>query len=335
MIIFDKPSISPIKTKAMGRRAQLGTDATCRQSVMYDTYRMTARDIVLFLFVLLSLLSCTSDNEPSVTTTNRQTVTVAVTPTLDCLPFLVARDCAIADSMGIELVLIECGALADCDTALISGHASAIMSDYVRAASLRDKWARLMSSQTAGEKQKRTAGDKTVTASVDSLVVFPHQNSHLYMFVNRKSRIREARQMADKMVAVDRYGADAALAAYVLDSVGLTGKTYLVQMQNINTRVMMIENNMMDVAVVSEPYATLLRKTGHKQIYSAAHVKSENVGCLIARKNHQRIRDMYNRACDSITKNGLHHYDSLLIRFSGVPPKAVETMPRHKFLHLE
>lgn len=96
----------------------------------------------------------------------------------------------------------------------------------------------------------------------------------------------------------------------------------------------MIDNNMMDVAVVPEPYATLLRKKGHKQIYSAAHVKSNKIGCLIVRKNPQLIRDMYNRACDSIRKNGIHHYDTLMTRFYGIPPKAVESMPDHKFMHL-
>lgn len=292
------------------------------------------RFLAIYISLLALLVSCSDDKKPSVTAAPKTQVVVAVTPTLDCLPFYIARYCGIADTMGIDLELVECPSLADCDTALLSGHAAAIASDYVRASSLKERWVALMArhaSQPAG----RSAPASRKTTPADSLVIYPHQNTCLYLFVNGKSRIKEAKQLADKMVAGDRYGADAAFASYVIDSVGLSGKTYLVQMQNIATRTMMIEDNMMDAAVVPEPQATLLRMTGHKQLYSAAHVKADKAGCVIARRNHDLIRDMYNRACDSISRNGLHHYDTLIVRQSGLPLKAVRSIPQHKLFRLE
>lgn len=242
-------------------------------------------------------------------------MTVAVTPTLDCLPLYVAQANGIAEDMGCTLVLQEHMSIADCDSALTGGSAVCATTDCVRAEMfLADK--------------KKTSGKQ--------FLLLQNPNRWLYLFANRKARIRKASQMKDKMIAVDRKGADALMAQYVLDSVKLADdKAFLVNINSISTRMAMLANNTMDAAVLPEPIATVARKAGHESLYAEHGRDSKVYGAFLVKDG---MKDMfvkvYNRACDSINKNGVHHYDSILIRRMAVPGKYVKDIPARRFVKL-
>ncbi|MBQ9094240.1 MAG: ABC transporter substrate-binding protein [Prevotella sp.] len=242
-------------------------------------------------------------------------MTVAVTPTLDCLPLYVAQANGIAEDMGCTLVLQEHMSIADCDSALTGGSAVCATTDCVRAEMfLADK--------------KKTSGKQ--------FLLLQNPNLWLYLFANRKARIRKVSQMKDKMIAVDRKGADALMAQYVLDSVKLADdKAFLVNINSISTRMAMLANNTMDAAVLPEPIATVARKAGHEGLYAEHGRDSKVYGAFLVKDG---MKDMfvkvYNRACDSINKNGVHHYDSILIRRMAVPGKYVKDIPARRFVKL-
>lgn len=242
-------------------------------------------------------------------------MTVAVTPTLDCLPLYVAQANGIAEDMGCPLALQEHMSIADCDSALTGGSAVCATTDCVRAEMfLADK--------------KKTSGKQ--------FLLLQNPNLWLYLFANRKARIRKASQMKDKMIAVDRKGADALMAQYVLDSVKLADdKAFLVNINSISTRMAMLANNTMDAAVLPEPIATVARKAGHESLYAEHGRDGKVYGAFLVKDG---MKDMfvkvYNRACDSINKNGVHHYDSILIRRMAVPGKYVKDIPARRFVKL-
>ena len=269
------------------------------------------KHIIILSIIALFVSACSSGGASDADVNYRDTVTVAVTPTLDCLPLFVAQETGIADSMQCLLRLQTHNAYADCDTAIIGRSADAAFSDNVRSEALRTAFAQKQA------KRKRK----------DTLCIFPHDNLQLYMFTNVKARIKEAKQLTDKMVACDRKSSEAVLARQVLDSVGLKDdKTFIVEMLNVNTRVKMINANIMDAIIVPEPQASIVRSNGHKEIVKATTVNGKKPGCLVTRRNTRLITDIYNRACDSINKNGIHHYDSILIKRLAIPKENVKNV---------
>lgn len=284
--------------------------------------------ISALLLTVALMVACGSDDGKGNASSGvkKTTVAVAVTPSLDCLPLYVARETGIADSMQVSLVLQTHLAKADCDSAIINGSVAAAMTDFVHA----DFIAQQVRKQLSDRKNASKKGVK-----VDSVTVIPHDNLQLYVYTNSKVRIKEAKQLADKMVAVDRKGATALVARHVLDSVKLSeDKAFLVHVGNTNLRKKMILANIMDAVVVPEPYSTAIRKAGNKAIYSTGRVGEKAIGCVAVRKDARLVRDIYNRACDSINKNGIHHYDSILVKRMNVPAATVSAVPDQKFKKL-
>lgn len=263
------------------------------------------------LLAALLMSACGSDNNTknTATTDTNPVVAIAVTPSLDCLPLYVAQEIGIADSMQVRLVLQAHDAKSDCDSALINGSVVAAVTDCVHA--------------------------DFISKQLDTLTIIPHDNLQLYLYANVRSRVREAKQLADKMVAVDRKGATALVARHVLDSVKLVeGKAFLVEMHNMHLRQKMILANIMDAVVVPEPYSTVIRMAGNKSLYSTGHVDGKAIGCVAARKNVTTVRNLYNRACDSINKNGIHRYDSILVKRMNISAAQAAAIPNHKYKKL-
>lgn len=320
-------------------------------SILWQYYvrgKKTFMKQILFILVIMGtmLTSCSSDEQSKAQAdSSAKKVRVAVTPTLDCLPLYVAQEIGLDREMGMQLVLQSHPSKADCDSALIGGSVDAIFTDYARAESLKSDWLKrnleFLNLQIKNESKRRRIKAKEIAnrtaelrkrAAKDSLYIFPHSNTQLYFFTNSKSRLREAKQLVDKVVGVDRQGADAMLAQHLLDSVKMADeKVFLVQMQNYDIRQRMLLNNTIDAAVLAEPYATQARKLGHRSLFSGYTVKSKNIGCLLSRRHDSLIRDAYNRACDSINKNGIHAYDSVMQKHFTIPQAFIKDIPAHKY----
>ena len=68
---------------------------------------------------------------------------VAVIPTLDCLPFFVARHYNLFDSLGADIRLKAFSSHIDCDTAILFDRVEVAASDLVRAERMKDKGKKL------------------------------------------------------------------------------------------------------------------------------------------------------------------------------------------------
>lgn len=255
------------------------------------------------------MASCSSDDESKTQTAKGTPVKVAVTQTLDCLPLYVARELGIDSELGIAIMFQEHASKCDLDSALLNGSVQAVFTDFVR-------------------------GDR-LKARRDSFAVYPHDNTQLYFFTNSKSRLTEAKQLTDKVIGVDRQGADAVMMQALLDSVKLADeKAFLVQMQNYGSRQKMLLLNTLDAVVLPEPYATHARKAGHRDIHSVKTLRGRSIGCMVARGKTDLLRQAYNRACDSINRNGIHRYDSVIVKHYDIPQQFVKDIPAHRFSKL-
>ena len=187
---------------------------------------------------------------------------IAVMPTLDCLPLFVAQQYELFDSVegGVRLKFYM--AQMDCDTAIQRGRVEGVVTDLVRA----------MRIDQQGVKMRYVAAT----------------NAYWQLVTNRNARIKQLKQLDDKMVAMTRYSATDLLTDCARDSVKLAAERfYKVQINDLNVRVQMLMNNEIDALWLPEPQATQARIMKHSLVLDSRNV-SLNLGIMAFREKEMR-----------------------------------------------
>ena len=238
---------------------------------------------------------------------------VAVMPTLDCLPLYVAEYYQLYDTLrgGVRLKFYM--AQMDCDTALERGRVEGMVTDLVRAKRMEMRGMKLRY--------------PTVTNAAWQLVA------------NRNARIRQLKQLDDKMVAMTRFSATDLLTDRVIDSVKLDkDRVYKVQINDLSVRLLMLQNNEMDALWLSEPQATVARMMKHGVVYDTRK-EDLQLGVLAFNEKEMRHQERgqqlelfmkaYNQACDSINKYGVLHYRDLIVKRCKMKANVVDSLPNN------
>ena len=237
---------------------------------------------------------------------------VAVMPTLDCLPLFVAEHYQLFDTLRGGVRLKPYMAQMDCDTALERGRVEGMVTDLVRAKRL----------EMRGMKMRYP----TVT------------NAHWQLVVNRNARVRQLKQLDDKMVAMTRFSALDLLTDRVIDSVKLNrDRVYKVQINDLSVRLLMLQNNEMDALWLMEPQATAARMMKHGVVYDTRK-EDLQLGVLVFNEKEMRHQERgkqlelfvqaYNQACDSINKYGVRHYRDLIVKRCKMNPNMLDSLPK-------
>jgi len=243
---------------------------------------------------------------------------VAVMPTLDCLPLYVAEQYELFDTAMGGVRLKHFSAMMDCDTALERGRVEGAITDLKRAEAM----------------EKRGLKVKYVATT----------NAHWQLITNRNSRIKQLKQLDDKMIAMTRNSALDYLTDRVIDSVKLDkDRVFKVQINDVNVRLLMLQNNEIDALWLTEPQATVARLLKHNVIYDTRK-QDIHLGVLAFRdeemQRKERARQLelfvkaYNQACDSINKYGVRHYSSLIAKQCTIKPNMADSLPNNiKYEH--
>lgn len=247
---------------------------------------------------------------------NRAAFKVAVLPTLDCLPLFVAREAGIFDTLGVSVRLRMFRAQMDCDTAVIGGSVEGTVTDLVRA-----------------ERLQRQGISLRYPIATDA---------YWQLITNRLARIKELKQLSDKMIAITRNSATEALATMAIDSVKPKYDVYRVQINDLDVRLHMLLNNEMDAMLLPEPQATTARTMGHPVLMDSRD-KQLRLGVFAFRSREltqprrcdqlNRFIKGYNMAVDSINKNGLQHYAALVGKYCNANEKTLKALPVLRFRH--
>lgn len=243
---------------------------------------------------------------------------IAVMPTLDCLPMLVARHYNMFDSLGADIRLKFYSAHIDCDTAIMNQRVEGTFTDIVRAE-------RMM---------KKGVG----------LIYCTSTDAYWLLVSNRNSRIKELKQMDDKMMSMTRYSVTDMMGDYAVDSSKLNDeRVYRVQVNDVRVRLQMLQNNEMDVLLLPEPQATEALLAKHKLLMDSRKL-GWRMGAIVFRdfvsKDTSRQRQYevfvksYNMACDSINKYGVQKYRDLVTKYCQVKASTVDSIKRYKFSHV-
>ena len=239
---------------------------------------------------------------------------VAVLPTADCMPIFVAAERGWFDSLKIDVRLRPFKAQMDVDTALVGGSVEGAITDLVRAERMRIR----------GTSLNYVAATNTVWQLV----------------ANRTARVKEARQLGDKMVAMTRFSATDLLTDRALKGVKTTATVYRVQINDIALRLQMLKNNEMDALWLPEPQATVARQLKHSVIWKSDSTDLR-LGVLAFREKAMKDRrikaqidaflKVYNVACDSLNGRGVGHYADIVEKYCGVNKTTIQAMPKLHF----
>ena len=243
---------------------------------------------------------------------------IAVMPNLDCLPMLVARQYNLYDSLGADIRLKFYSAHIDCDTALLNDRVEGTVTDLVRAERMMMK----------GKK----------------LIYCTATDAYWQLVSNRNSRVKDLKQMDDKMMAMTRYSVTDMLGDYAIDSVKLDGeRVYRVQINDVRVRLQMLHNNEMDAMLLTEPQASEALAAKHKLLLDSRKIDWK-MGAVVFRdiikgdSARERQYDVfvkaYNMACDSINKYGVARYGDLVTKYCQVKASTVDSIKNYRFSHV-
>ena len=243
---------------------------------------------------------------------------IAVMPTLDCLPLYVAQQYELFDTVNGGVRLKFYHAQIDCDTAIQRGRVEGFVTDLVRA----------MRIDRQGLKMRYWAAT----------------NAYWQLVTNRNARIKQLKQLDDKMVAMTRFSATDMLTDAARDTVKLPAeRVYKVQINDLNVRMQMLLNNEIDALWFTEPQATMARIMKNPVVMDSRDVDLQ-LGVMAFRdKEMQRkerakqlslLMKAYNQACDSINKHGVAYYRDILVERYKLKRSVIDSLPDNlRFQH--
>ena len=242
---------------------------------------------------------------------------VAVMPTLDCLPVYVAKERQLFDT-AVDIRLKLFTAQMDCDTALMNKRVEVSITDLVRA-----------------ERMMKQGVPLKYIAST---------NAYWLLISNRQQRINDLKHLDDKMLAMTRYSVTDMLGRIAVYSAKLKPeRVFRIQVNDVNIRLKMLENNEMDALFVTEPQATQALLAKHRVLLDTRKMDMQ-MGAFVSRtdsmsdKNRQRqmaaFLKGYNAACDSINQYGVRNYTAVIRKYYSVSEQALKRLPDSlKFMH--
>ena len=202
--------------------------------------------LILFLSIFTAtLVGCTQKESPSQQEKGRSVsqsatipqLTVAILPTPDCLPFYIASQQGIYDSLGLSVRTVIYPSQMDAEQSVIHGKSIGCATDLFRAT--------LLQSQKAPVRY---------IFSIDR---------EWELIANKKLRISKISQLNDRVVGIARHSVTDYLSDYITTQMK-TGQIILrPQINNTDTRMQMLENSQIDAAFLPLPHALAARRKGH------------------------------------------------------------------------
>ena len=275
----------------------------------------------LVLLGLLLLVGCSESYEETKRITKAQrlkamredsaALKVAVLPTLDCLPIYLAKEHQMFDT-AVDIRLKLFTAQMDIDTALTNRRVEVGVSDLVRMERLKKQG--------------------------DSMRYITSTNAYWQLVTNRNARLSDLKHLDDKMLAMTRYSVTDLLGDLAVDSAKLkTERVFRIQINDVNVRLKMLENNEMDALILTEPQAAQARLLKHKVLVDTRKLDMQ-MGVIVSQwkgmDEENRAKQLraftrgYNKACDSINQYGIERYAPLIEKYCRVKSEALKEISK-------
>ncbi|MBQ9671444.1 MAG: ABC transporter substrate-binding protein [Prevotella sp.] len=274
------------------------------------------KKILVLLSALLFLMSCGQSTPQGIKEEmpdDTVQLRIAILPTLDCLPICLADAHGFFEQYGLDVDVLPYQAQMDCDTAIERGWANGIVTDLVRAQRMKDNGLQL----------------EYITATEASW----------QLLTNPTARIKQLRQLDDKMLAMTRFSATHLLSDKAVDSVRLKPeRVFRIQVNDVNVRLGMLSAGIMDALLLPEPQATAARNQNALKLLDT-HQLDYRMGVVAfssraaTARQVEAFKKAYDMACDSINELGVHKYQDLIMKCCRVQQSTIDSLPPVIFRH--
>lgn len=162
-------------------------------------------------------------------------------------------------------------------------------------------------------------------------------NAYWLLIGNRNQRITNLSHLDDRMLAMTRYSVTDLLGDLAVDSAKLkTERVFRIQVNDVNVRLDMLENNEMDALLMTQPQVTQALLLKHHVLLDTRQLDMQ-MGVIVedsvvmSHPNRQRQREVlikgYNMACDSLNHFGLKHYSDIIRKYYKLSEQALRQLP--------
>lgn len=248
-------------------------------------------------------------------------------PVMDCLPIYYAERTGMFREAGIDVRLAEYHSQMDCDTAIQRGRVEMAYTDVARVMQMEERMQIVMG--------------------------LPGRIS---LVTARTKRIRQLKHLNERMVALDRLSMTDYQSDLVMKQAGLDqAAIYRPQINDVQLRASMLSEQLMDAALLPEPYATAATLRGNRILYHSTDSLAIQA-CMAVRQailsDTMRMRQIrqfiavYNKACECLN-HGEHDHAvlrSIFRQHYGLSPEICDslslptfpqaTMPRRESVSL-
>ena len=213
------------------------------------------RPILLFCFSLFFLCSCQSKKGDSLflPLSELKPLTLGMMPTLEGLPFYIARSEGIYDSLGLDLTILPFNSANDRDAVFQTGQMDGMVTDYPSA--------------------------RTLQAIHHTELGFIFKNDgYLCFIVSKESRINQPEQLIEKNIAVSR------------NTVVKYAETNKPEISQLPLRLQMLQYNQIDASFLPDPAASIAMNSKNKSLISTQELGIEFIATAFSRKALQEKR---------------------------------------------
>lgn len=166
-------------------------------------------------------------------------------PVIDCFPLYYAQRMGMFEAEGLDVRLQTYLSQMDCDTALLNRRTEVALTDLPRLLEMQ--------------------GDSTPLRAIMTT------GGRLSLVTAKKARIRTLKHLNERMVALDRltwadYWSDELMKQAGLEQAAI----YRPQINDIRLRTSMLTDQLVDGAMLPEPYATQAEEKGHNRLYTTS-----------------------------------------------------------------
>lgn len=256
------------------------------------------RTILFCILTLFIIGGC--KNEPKSNENNNveqidsTAIAIAVQPTFECLPLMVAQENGLFDSCDVKVNIKLFTSQADCDNAMSENVANGMITDIIRGVFWENE-------------NKRNLNFVTWT------------NTHHMLVTSKKARVKELSQMTDKLMAMTRNSYTDLLADSAIIRAGKTPEEmFKVQINDQEIRLNMILESKMDAAFLQHPYAAQAISKGGSVIM---HGGKYQTGILAFNEkidsiSVSKILKAYDQACSLINNKGIMYFAPIVEKYT-------------------
>ncbi|MFZ5969695.1 MAG: ABC transporter substrate-binding protein [Bacillota bacterium] len=263
-------------------------------------FKRTFVILIAFLFVI-SLSACSSPKETAADPTSKQTLNIGAVSSVDVIPIIIADEKGFFEKEGVTVNFQPFKSAKDRDAAFQGGTLDGIICD-----------------QIAISLYHNADFDVKITGITDG---------DFNLVANPSSGIRSINDIKGKSVAIS----EKTVIEYTLDKMLLNNGMEPTDVQKIMvppipTRLEMLRNNQVDVALLPEPFSTLALKDGGILLGSASDEGlSPSVTAFTQEAIDTKASEIqafyraYHEAVDYINRTPISEYEDTIIKTVGYP----------------